>query len=113
MDGSRVKKHYLGKWRITEMEQWDNDYIDLVVPGHITVKKTGESSMQFGAVDLDLDCRIERMGDSEVLQFSFIGEDEGDTVVGRGWARLLGDRLEGKIIFHFGDESGFVAKKSK
>ena len=27
---------YMGTWRIIEMEQWDQDYIDLVVPGYIT-----------------------------------------------------------------------------
>jgi len=108
-----LKNKYLGKWRITEMEQWDKDFIDLVVPGHITVKKSGQISMQFGAVDCDLDCRMEQLGDLELLQFSFIGEDEGDTVVGRGWAKLEGDKLLGRIVFHFGDESGFVASKSK
>ena len=25
---------YFGTWRIREMEQWDQDYIDLVVPGY-------------------------------------------------------------------------------
>ena len=108
-----MDKKYVGKWRITEMELWDQDFIDLVVPGHVTVKKTGQGSMQFGAVDCDLDCRVEQLGDLDILQFSFIGEDEGDTVVGRGWARLEGNRLEGKIVFHFGDESGFVAEKGK
>lgn len=108
-----MKKKYLGTWKITEMEQWDKDYIDLVVPGHITVDKTGQGSMQFGVVDCDLDFRVEHVGDMEFLQFSFIGEDEGDTVVGRGWAILAGDKLQGKIVFHFGDESGFVASKQK
>ena len=26
-----MKDRYLGKWRIREMEQWDKDFIDLVV----------------------------------------------------------------------------------
>lgn len=95
------------------MELWDRDYIDLVVPGHITVKKSGQGSMQFGAVECDRDCHVEHVGEMEFIQFSFIGEDEGDTVVGRGWANLVGDRLEGKIVFHFGDESGFVALKRR
>ena len=108
-----MQKEYLRKWYIREMETWDKDYIDLVVPGHITFKKGGKGSLQFGAVDCDLDCRMEKIGGEELLQFSFIGEDEGDTVVGRGWARFVGGRLEGKVVFHFGDESGFIATKSR
>lgn len=108
-----MKSKYVGKWRITEMELWDRDYIDLVVPGHITFKKSGQGSMQFGAADCDLDCRVEHVGEMELLQFSFIGEDEGDSVVGRGWARLDNERVEGRIVFHFGDESGFVAEKGE
>lgn len=26
----------IAKWRITEMEQWDQDCVDLLVPGHFT-----------------------------------------------------------------------------
>jgi hypothetical protein len=31
----RIKKDYIGKWRLTEMEQWDKDYIDLMGTGHL------------------------------------------------------------------------------
>ena len=30
-----MRHQYMGTWRIVEMEQWDQDYIDLVVPGYI------------------------------------------------------------------------------
>jgi hypothetical protein len=39
----RRKKTYVGTWRITEMEQWDNDFIDLVEPGHLTIKNWKKS----------------------------------------------------------------------
>ncbi len=29
-----VKNEYVGKWRTEEMEAWDKEFIDLVVPGH-------------------------------------------------------------------------------
>lgn len=47
-----IKDVYLGKWRITEMEQWDQDYIDLVVAGHLTISKDGMGSLEFGAVEV-------------------------------------------------------------
>jgi hypothetical protein len=62
-----MKNPYVGKWRINEMEQWDKDFIDLVVPGHITIKKDGLSNFQFGAVEGNIDYRIEKCGDVERL----------------------------------------------
>ena len=30
-------KDYIGTWRITEMDQWDMDYIDMESPGRIVI----------------------------------------------------------------------------
>ncbi len=109
-----MKNKYLGKWRIEKMELWDQDFVNLVAPGHITFKRGNKGALQFGAVDCDLDYRVETFDSAELMQFSFLGEDEGDTVSGRGWAVIGGDgRLMGKILFHFGDESQLVASKSQ
>lgn len=103
---------FIGKWRILEMEQWDRDFIDLTGEGHITVEKKNRGEIHFGAVDCDLDCRIEKVGEQERIEFSFVGVDEGDEVSGRGWAVFDGDQLRGRIYFHDGEESGFSAVKS-
>jgi len=111
---SEMKKppnKYIGKWRILEMEQWDKDFIDLVAPGHITFDNKNGGELQFGAVYCDLDCRIEKAGDRERIEFSFVGQDEGDEVSGRGWAALEGQQVRGRIYFHYGDDSGFVAER--
>ena len=92
------------------MEQRDKEFIDLPGEGHITFEKN-RGELQFGAVECELDCRIEKIGEQERIEFSFVGMDEGDEVSGRGWAVLDGDRLRGRIYFHDGDESGFVAEK--
>jgi len=31
-----MKTAFVGRWKITEMEQWDQDYIDMEEPGIIT-----------------------------------------------------------------------------
>lgn len=49
----KINKVYAGKWRITEMEQWDKDYIDMVAPGHITIGNDGMGSLLFGAVEAE------------------------------------------------------------
>jgi hypothetical protein len=30
-----MAKAFKGRWRISEMDVWDNDYLDLVEPAHI------------------------------------------------------------------------------
>lgn len=106
-----MKSSFIGRWRIVEMEQWDQDFIDLVAPGHLTLSSGGRGRLCFGAVDATLDWR----GDAEGkrVDFSFEGFDEGDEISGRGRAHLDGTTLTGRIFFHLGDESGFMARKSR
>lgn len=102
-----MKTFPLGRWRIMEMEQWGQDYVDMDSPGHITFKKGGTGQLHFGCVEAELDWR--GGADSERVEFTFAGFDEGDEVSGRGWAEAEGNRLKGWIAFYQGDESGFTA----
>ena len=106
----RMKALVTGRWRIVEMEQWDQEFVDLESPGHITFTRDGRGELHFGAVDVSLDWRVDATGNR--VDFSFEGFDEGDEVSGRGWAELNVDKLTGRIAFHSGDESGFVAQKA-
>jgi len=108
-----IDSEYVGAWRIAEMSTWDKDYIDLVAPGHLTVKSNGTGTFVFGVVDAELDCRMEQAGDRERLAFSFAGFDEGDEVNGRGWAEVAGNKMNGWFAFHGGDDSTFKARKKK
>src|SRR3954463_6643055 len=36
--GSALAKAFAGRWRIAEMDVWDNDYLDLVEPAYIAFK---------------------------------------------------------------------------
>ena len=103
---------YSGKWRIIEMEMWDQDFIDLETEGHFTFDKDELGSFQFGAVQGQIDYRIEDIGGSERLEFSWEGNDENDLASGRGWVIIEGDEINGKIYFHMGDSSWFKAKRS-
>jgi uncharacterized protein YndB with AHSA1/START domain len=108
-----MKSECIGKWRISEMEQWDQDFIDLVVPGYINFETGGDGSFQFGAVEGEIDCRIEKVGNVERLEFTWPGYDESDPVCGRGWVVMEGNELRGRLYFHLGDDSGFKAKRGK
>ena len=93
------------------MEQWDQDYIDLVVPRYITFREDNLGEFQFGAVHGDLAYRIEPYQDADRLEFSWEGENEMDPVSGRGWAIIKDGQLQGRIYFHEGDDSGFTAER--
>ena len=40
----------IGKWRITSMSEWDNDFIDAEVPGYIKFANDWIGDFQFGYV---------------------------------------------------------------
>lgn len=103
----------LGKWRITEMELWDQDYIDMDIEGYLSFQKDNVGDFQFGLVQGAIDYKIEKSGLSERLEFSWIGQDEGSPVSGRGWAVIKHGILEGRIYIYLGDDSGFKATRAK
>jgi hypothetical protein len=107
----QINKPYFGKWRITEMELWDQEYIDLMGPGHLTVKADGDGELRFGAIEAWIDCRVEQVNGVERLEFSFEGGDEGDPICGRGWAEVKGKIMSGRIYLHMGDDSSFTATR--
>jgi hypothetical protein len=104
---------FLGKWQILEMEMWDRDYIDLIVPGHITFEDEGDGSFQFGTVKGWLDCRIEGAGDERRIEFSWEGFSDTDPGCGRGWAIIRDDELHRRLYIHAGDDSSFRARRSE
>lgn len=97
-----------GRYEIIEMELWEKDDIDLVEPGYIYI--TGNrGEIHFICVDGQMDIRQDKAG---AYKFSWDGFDEGDQVYGFGEFICVGDALTGRIYFHDGDDSSFVAKKT-
>ena len=94
------------------MEQWDREYIDLVVPGYIEFEKDNLGSFQFGTVQAGLDCRVETGGEHERVEFSWEGVNDNDPGSGRGWAELRSGELYGRLYVHCGDDSWFKAQRT-
>jgi hypothetical protein len=105
------KKKFIGLWRITEMELWDSDFIDMDGPGYIRFQTDGMGEFHFGAVLGWTDCRFLKRDGKEAVEFSWEGSEESDIAYGRGWAFVDGDHLHGRLFFHQGDDSGFTAKR--
>ena len=64
-------KPFAGNWRIVEMEVWDQDYVDMEVPGFIRIGSDGTGRFQFGLVSGDIDGRVEQCGNAPRFEFSW------------------------------------------
>jgi len=104
---------FVGKWRIVDMEVWDQEYVDMEVPGYIRIASDGNGQFQFGLVSGDIDGRVEQCGNALRFEFSWSGQDENHPVCGRGWAVIENGKLNGRIYLHQADDSTFRAIKSK
>lgn len=93
------------------MDEWDDEYLDLVETAHITIDKRRQGEFVFGAVKGWLDCRFAQRDGLPFVEFSWAGVSEGDSVCGRGWASLQPDgSLAGHLFIHLSDDSTFIAK---
>ena len=101
---------FAGRWRITEMDQWDE--IELLGSAHITFSGKDGGELVFIAVEADLDVLYGSRDGAACAEFSWEGFDDGSPACGRGWAALgTAGRLVGHIFIHKGDDSGFVAER--
>jgi len=104
---------FLGNRRIIETELWDREALDLVAPAMLSLKPKGVGQIAFIAIEAQLDYRVVMRDGLPGVEFSFQGFDEGDEVTGRGWAILQGEQLRGRLFFHQGDDSSFVARREQ
>ena len=104
-----AKTPFLGHWRITEMDEWERDYLDLVVPAFIHIEPGAAGSFQFGTVVGRLDYRVLTHNGSPRLEWSWQGFNDSDEACGRGWAILDGPVLKGHLFIHASDDSAFLA----
>lgn len=104
-------KAFAGRWRIVEMDNWDNGVLDLVEEAHLTFQGAADGEIAFVALKGFLDVRYGARDGSACAEFSWEGQDESDPACGRGWAALgSAGRLVGHIYIHNGDDSGFVCE---
>lgn len=104
----------VGRWRIVDMELWDQNAVDLVAPGFIEFEADSMGSFGFIAVQGSLDWRQAPREGRPGVEFSWEDFDDNDPSSGRGWATLEDDGcLRGHLHFHLGDDSGFHATRVK
>jgi hypothetical protein len=109
---SKSPSPFEGRWHIVSMTEWDEDYINAEVQAFIEFDAKNSGEFQFGYVRGEMDCRLTTRDGEPAIEWTWEGNDENDPAQGRGWAVAKGDELHGMIVFHQGDDSGFVAKKA-
>jgi hypothetical protein len=110
---SKPVSPFLGRWHIVSMTEWDEDYIHEEVPAFIEFGEHQQGSFQFAYVRGEIDYRITTRDGEPAVEWSWEGNDDQNSMSGRGWAMLKSDELHGMIFIHQGDDSEFVADRTE
>jgi hypothetical protein len=111
MAGNR--NSFLGRWRIVASELWAREDLDTVVPALIIFSGERLGELELIVIGASIDYRVEKREGAPMAEFTWEGSDEGQLISGRGWARLTGDEMAGRLFIHQGDESEFRAKRDR
>jgi hypothetical protein len=55
---AKTTNPFIGRWRITRMDEWDQDFVDAEVEGYVEFDPKGSGEFQFGYVHGGMDCRL-------------------------------------------------------
>jgi len=102
---------FLGRWRITSVKGWEKADIDLLGPAYLEFAPRNQGDFQFSAVTGGIDYRVSTEDDRPIVEWAWVGDDDGSESSGRGWAVLNGEELVGTIFMFGGDEFQFEASR--
>ena len=95
---------FIGRWRIVWMENWAQEFVDLVEPRYFEFTEDHSGRFVFCAVYGFIDVRVNSQ--RPFLEYSWQGKDDRDDACGRGWFEFdTPSSGEGKLFIHCGDES--------
>ncbi|WP_432948209.1 hypothetical protein ACQPXM_13090 [Kribbella sp. CA-253562] len=94
------------------MDQVDQASLDLVEPAFIALGPDGSGEFAVIAIHGWMDCRTTEYQGRTVVEFSWLGDEEGELANGRGRFTLLDDSsLDGVLFVQGGDELTFRATR--
>jgi hypothetical protein len=104
--------YFAGRWKITWMEMWGQDYVDLVEPGYFLFDEDNQGEFVFSVVHGWLDVRVSTR--QPMLEYSWQGDSEGDPLCGRGVFDFPDTANgEGILYIHNSDESAIKIARLK
>lgn len=101
---------FIGKWRITEMENFDQDMVEMGGPAIFHIHEERKGYLEFLGMKVDVDLEISVRDEQPFAEFTW-WEPHRLPHCGRGWIKVEGNSLIGKIYFHGGDRSEFKSEK--
>jgi hypothetical protein len=101
----------IGRWRITWMETWKQEYVDEEIEGFFRFDPDGTGKFQFYCVKGVIDYREVKRDGKPAVEFSWDGHDGEVPASGRGWGIIDGDSMEGWVFIHLNLDSAFRAVK--
>lgn len=84
MTATKPCNPFAGHWRIVWMSEWDEDHVDMDVPGHVTFSAGRSANFQFGMVQGQMDSKLDKKN-SRRIAFTWHGFDEGDELTIIDW----------------------------
>lgn len=93
------------------MSAWEQDFIDEEEEGYVGFGGNDHGQFRFDYVHGQMECKLTTRDGEPALERTWVGNDEMESVQGRGWAVVMGEELHGMIFFHGGDDSKFVSRK--
>jgi len=107
-----MESQFLGKWRITEMPDFEEDTIDEEGPAFIEFEKSQTGNFHFIYAHGEMDVRFTEPDGRPRAGFAWIGNEENDDAFGRGYAPITEDgTMTGRILFFQGDEYDSTAEE--
>jgi hypothetical protein len=87
-----AKKAYpfTGRWRITSMSAWEDDFLDEEVEAYFEFDDKGWGAFHFGNVQGQMDGRQKTRDGEPAVEWWWDGNSEMDAAQGRAWAVLRG-----------------------
>jgi hypothetical protein len=109
--GVKRANPFRGRWRIVSTSIWAAEDLDDLGPAQITFGPGQTGELNIVAISASVDYRVGTHEGAPIVEFSWEGDDDGHPTSGRGWARLEGRGVVGRLFIHQGDEAAFVAKR--
>lgn len=81
---AKAPNPFTGRWRITWMDQWDQEFVDEEVEGYFDFATNNSGSFQFGSVRGTIDYRTGMRDAKPSVEFTWDGNAEMDPAQGRG-----------------------------
>jgi hypothetical protein len=106
--------YFAGMYYISEVEGFDEEYINAEQQAYILINADGSGEFGFGYVHGYIRGKVKTRNGETMYKFCWEGNDENDEASGDGW--LLMDtpgEAEGEIVFFDGDEYYIRASRAE